>query len=452
MRFIYGQGWTHFADDTDGDDTNGATGGTGGEDGEVVDDGGGDGGGASGGGDGARNDDGVDDHAADDKKAPAKKDEKKDQPVPLIDALDAALGYKKDAEGFRLDVNGNRTHGPDGKPLAEDDPTRAAKAAAGAKAGTETETHWANGKPKKDAKGNEVNEKGEITKAAAPAKVKTSAELVLTPQQMAVLKPEARARFQEMTSALKSHEGTIARLTEEIAPLKQARDNLASILQETQTSKEDLLGYLEFNANLRSGSPEGLKAALKVIEETRLEIYTALGIEPEGGGVDLLASHPDLAKRVENEELSRADALELAKARNLEKERSNAGAAARRTAEAQKEEDEAADNALESIKAWTKTLAASDLDYKAKEGRLLAVPEGGKLSLLQEVMRDYPPEQWLPTLKRLYSTLTVAKKPAASGGNGGNQPLRPRASRPGQPAPTTSKEALDQALGYTSSG
>jgi hypothetical protein len=58
---------------------------------------------------------------------------------------------------------------------------------------------------------------------------------------------------------------------------------------------------------MKSGDYEG---ALKIIENTRAGILKALG--REGPGVDLLAEHPDLKARVDNQEISRADALELA--------------------------------------------------------------------------------------------------------------------------------------------
>lgn len=349
-------------------------------------------------------------------------------------AIDAGLGYaKKPGEG-----------GDDEAAKAAAKKKAEEEAAAAAAAGKETETHYANGKPKKNEKGEDLDDKGQVKAAAAP-KAKTSTELALTKEQLAVLKPEARARFQEVISTLKAHEGTIAKQTETIKNLGEARDAILGVMEETHTSQDQLAAYLEFNALLQSKDPKDLESALQMVEDQRTALYQALGREPEGGGVDLLADFPDLKEQVENEDITRKAALEIAKGRREE---------ARRQAEARQQQDQqrtqqqteaerkkAGEKALGEIQSWTAGLEKSDLDYKAKEDRLLPQVQG--------VLKEYPPHLWLPTLKRMYEGIVI-QKPATTGDRQ-QRPLRPSGARPGAPAPASMQEAIDQGLGYASS-
>jgi hypothetical protein len=64
---------------------------------------------------------------------------------------------------------------------------------------------------------------------------------------------------------------------------------------------------------------------------------------------------------------------------------------------------------------------------------------------LEGVLKEYPPNLWLPTLKRLYAGIAVEKAPAVGGGS---KPLRPTGARPGAKAPSTMLEAINTGLGY----
>jgi hypothetical protein len=308
MRFVYGQGWVHYFDETNGEtDAKGTAGGAAGAaagDGVVDGDAAGDdldGGGAP---DGEGGDKGG--------AAAAKEEAPKDMKA----ALDLGLGYKKGPNGEQLDpLTGKAKTAP----AAKDD-IKAAKTEAGA--AKDTETHWANGKPKKDAHGNELDDRGAIAKKAAPAKAKTSAELNLKPEELKALAPKTQQRFGEMITTLKAHEGTINTLTTENKTLKEGRDTILGLMQEARCSDDDLAGYLYLNQLLTSNEPKDLELALSEIEKQRIELYARLGREPEGGGVDLLAHFPDLVKQVEDEEITRKAALEIAHARREKAARS----------------------------------------------------------------------------------------------------------------------------------
>jgi len=411
MTFIFGRGWVYQA--PEGDD--GAPGGGEAPAEEVIDEG------------GKPKDSGGGDAAASE-PAGAKEEAPKD----MKSAIDVGLGYKKGPGGEALDPLTGKVKEEPAKPGA-------AKPVGEVK---ETETHHANGAPKKDEKGQALDDKGKVVKPAAAPKLKSAAELDLKPEEKKALHAKTQGRFAEVITTLKAHEGTIAKQGDTIKTLSEARDAILGVLEETHTTQDQLSAYLEFNALLQSKDPKDLDAALRMVEGQRMALYKALGREPQGGDLDLLADFPDLKKHVEEEEITRAAALEIAQGRrekaareaNAQREQ-NQQRSQQQTAEQRKQ---AAEGALKGIEAWTAGLAKTDLDYKAKEDKLLAKVDG--------VMKSYPPNQWLPTLQLLYEGIEIQKAAPASGRQ--NQPLRPSGATPGAKAPNSMLEAINQGLGY----
>lgn len=416
-RFIFGRGWVYQAPEGDDAGADGAGGGAGGDD-AAAGDGGDEGGAASDGGES----DGSDDGTVADEGGGAEGEAPKD----MMSAIDAALGYKKGPNGETLD------------PL-----TGKVKVDQVEKKTVSNEEKHPNGKPKKDAAGNEIDENGVITKRAEAPKPKTSAELALKPEELKALGAKTQQRFGEMITTLKAHEGTIAKQSADIKVLSEARDTILGVMEETHTTQDQLAAYLEFNALLQSKDAKDLESALQMLEGQRTALYAALGREPEGGGIDLLKDFPDLKKQVDEEEITRAAALEIAKGR---RERAARQAEEQRQQQQQQQKTQTAEQrkqagekALADIEAWTAGLAKTDLDYKAKEDKLLAKLDG--------VLKSYPPEQWVSTLKLLYEGIEITKAPASPGGKQ-NQPLRPSGAKPGAKAPNSMLEAINQGLGY----
>jgi len=316
-------------------------------------------------------------------------------------------------------------------PKVDDPAAKKAEEEAAAAAVAKADKH-ANGAPKKDAAGNELDDKGAITKKAEAPKAKTAAELDLTADEKKALNAKTGARFNEVISTLKSRETEIATLTEQMKPLAEARDTMIGILEETKTSSDQLSAYLEFNRMLQSGDPKELESALQMIENQRATIYQALGREPAGGDIDLLKGFHDLKKQVEDEEITRAAALEIAAARREKV------ASAARTQQQQNQQhgvaqvEKARKTALADITAWTKKLTAEDLDYKAKEDMLL--------EQVDEVLKTYPPNQWLTTLQMLYRGIVIQKAPPVQDKT--KQPLRPSGPKTGAKAPQNMFEAM----------
>lgn len=417
-KFVFGRGWV-LSDETDGEggDAGGAPGGEGAAGGEGGGEGAGEGAGGDGGGEGGGG-------------APGAGGAAEGAPKDMKSAIDAALGYTKPAGAD-----------PGGKLAAK----TGEKPAAAGDGGKETETHHANGKPKKNEKGEDLDPEGKVV-TKTPPKAKTAAELDLKPEERKALSAKTQQRFGELVTTLKAHEGTIAKQGEQIKTLTEARDAIVGVLKDAGCSQDDLAGYLSFHAMLKSGDAKQIEDALSIVEKQRLALYKALGREPEGGGLDLLAEFPDLAKQVEDAEITRAAALEIAQAR---RERAAREEEARRRQEQGRTQQQTAEErkkvetkALSDIDAWTAELQKGDLDYKAKEAKLVAEVEG--------VIKEYPPHLWLPTLKRLYAGIVIQKAPQPSTRQ--NQPLRPSGAKAGAKQPDSMLEAINQGLGYATQG
>jgi hypothetical protein len=319
----------------------------------------------------------------------------------------------------------------DSKVTETDEEKTAREAEEAAAAAAKADKH-ANGTPKKDAAGNELDDKGVIVKAAEKPKAKTSAELQLSKEQLAALKPESRQRFAEVINTLKTKEAEVVELTKKIEPLQGARDAIIGIMEATGTTSAQLSGLMEFNRMLNSEKPQDWEAALKLVEDQRAQLYQALGREPDGGGVDLLAEFPDLKQKVAEASLTREDALEIAQARRNKAAGDASAAQGRKTEEQRQATLKARGDAQNAITSWAAGLAKSDIDYKAKEERLL--------EQVDEVIKNYAPNQWLPTLQLIYKGLVVTKGGAP--GPKGKQPIRPSGAKPGAKAPTNMYEAM----------
>ena len=288
----------------------------------------------------------------------------------------------------------------------------------------------------KTARDAEAKKKAEAEEAEK-AKTRKADDFQLTPQMKKHLSQEAQQRFHQLHRHAKEQETQVAKLSETNKVLGEARDSILGVLQETNTTQEQLIGYLNFNALLTSNDPRDLHSALNMVESQRAAIYKALG--KEAPGVDLLDEFPDLAGDVAESRITRERALEVAQGRRreqaLKQQRDTQGEQARTAQAAKKVQDDA----VASIEAWSRKMARDDIDYKKKEEKLL--------SKLPQIMKDYPPDLWLSTLQNVYDAIEVVKPPAAPPGNGGT--LRPSGARPGAKTHTSlTPEALRDGLGY----
>ena len=354
-------------------------------------------------------DEGLEDQNVEERDTPEEKPTEKEKPVEeqMLEGIKAAI-TPKDTEG---------------------EAKKKEEAAAQAKADEgKTPEQIAEAKVAADAKKKADADAAEKEKN----KGKRADDFQLTDEEKKVWKQEGQRRFNELRGYAKANEAEARRLSEENTALSTARDNMMSVFKDTHTTPEDLTALLDYNIKLKTGD---LKGALAIVDEARKEILKALN--QEAPGVDLLEEFPDLKGKVDNLELERPSALELAAARRREAQSEQQ----RKREEEQRQQDASGEQvqqqALDAITKWDKEMAGGDMDYEVKSAKVNARVKG--------VMSAYPPRLWLVTLKNIYDSIEVVK-PAGIPGKG-DTPLRPTGAKTGAKVfDTLSPEAIRAGL------
>lgn len=248
------------------------------------------------------------------------------------------------------------------------------------------------------------------------------------------LSPKADGRFQALANEVRT-QVTRAETAETKAKEHETTINgFRDILRDTQTTSEDLSQMLEYNRMVKSGNLEG---ALQILDGQRAALARALGRPIEG--VDVLEGFNDLKQDVQDGKITLERAAEIARGRHVDTSLRAQNDRTRQQQQGQQERQQQVDGALSEITKFSKDMAASDVDYPAKEKILLAA--------IEEISKEFPPALWAKQVKMMYRTITVA--PAAAAPVTTHQPLRPNSGGGGKPKPKSMFDAVSAGLGYS---
>lgn len=248
------------------------------------------------------------------------------------------------------------------------------------------------------------------------------------------LKAESQQRFQKLVDTTKE---SVARAEKAEAAAQTHEATVSSfrqILEETQTSAEDLSQLLEYNRLVKSGDLEG---ALKILDEQRSIIAQYLGKPIEG--VDVLQGFDDLKQSVEAQQITIEHAAELAKARRLQSAIQQQQQDQQQQQQSQEEMQKAVQAAVSSITAFATEKSKTDIDYKKKEEILLKAAN--------TITSKFPPNFWREQIELMYDNIVVPTTVSAPMQRP-PQPLRPNSAGGGKPQPKNMGEAIDVGLGY----
>lgn len=241
--------------------------------------------------------------------------------------------------------------------------------------------------------------------------------------------PTADQEEAELLAGVKSERGKerIKQVFAERKQLEQDVTEFRELVKSTGMSAQDFAQTLEFGRLVNSGDEKNLRVALEMIEGQRAMLYQKLGVEAPG--VDLLAGHDDLRDAVDNMEITRDKAVELAKYRKQQ-----ADVQQRQQAQVQQQQDRQAyeqtvTNAATAMEAYLQT-RANEVDHQA---RMRVISEHFKNpENLQAFVTTYQPNQWAATIKMMYDSIKVPNAPAPAA----PQPIRSRPASLGTPAPS----------------
>lgn len=224
-------------------------------------------------------------------------------------------------------------------------------------------------------------------------------------------KPEELDKKTDNIRELRTHYETVK------AEKEQAENTLNAIretVQEAGVNAQEFRGLLDYARAVKTGN---LDSALQILDTQRAALAKALGRELPG--IDLLASHPDIAAQVQSLELPRNRALELAHAREQQAQQ-QAWMQEQQAQQAQAQQSQAQQSAaIQQIADLGENWAKTDPDYLEKEKVLL--------KYLPQIRSNFPADMWPRQIQMLYQTLSDARpatpSPSAlrAGGSAGSR-------------------------------
>jgi hypothetical protein len=381
--------------------------------------------------------------AAVDAATPADVLEPKDDDDTSSSDAAAAAGAADDDKG----ADGDKTKAKDGEDSTAPDPAadrgdgRNAKGEFVKKQG-ETDADFEKRKAAPAAKG-AADPKGELDPKTGKPKVAPAAKKA-DPVNDPIpddVKGKTRERMVGLVTVAKT-------LTQERDTARASLKAFDDAIKETGADPDTFANHMTLLGAMLSTDPAQQREAIKLLRHQADRIAEDLGDTP--AGKDPLEGHQDLIDAVEDGDMSKKHAIELAERRNREKA-SETRKTKQTAAESEAAEfNTAVDAAREDLNEYGAQLAEKDPLFKTKAAILLPA--------VQAMAQSTHPSKWLDAYKKMYANLKIAPRAAVGGGQdtrqrvaagtGDRQPSRPRQGAGGgaKPAPTSLEAAIDFGL------
>lgn len=209
------------------------------------------------------------------------------------------------------------------------------------------------------------------------------------------------------------------------------------IVRETGAEPQALAEMFSFLKLSNSGDRADQEKAFEIAERVRNGLAVSLG--KDVAGVDPLEGFPDLQKRVEDMDLPREDAIEIARLRRTDQVRQSQETQQRETREQAARRSAAVNAAADKIDKIGDELARSDPYYahKIKHMQEKVVPK---------LIELYHPNEWAAKFREYYDMIPNPKRPASSGGQGAGQPMR--GSGEGAPGARPEPKSMEDAIRF----
>jgi hypothetical protein len=292
---------------------------------------------------------------------------------------------------------------------------------------------------------------------AKPADGKPSDEFGELPKDA---KAETRERFDRMKASYDTlhaeattlrtaataagYQDTAALVKDLPAIVQRAKngDDLLDMVRETGADAEqygaaiDTLGLI--NRAFNGGDLKAGEQAFEFLTREVAALGKLLG-KDVAGVVDPLADHPDLLAEVEDGDLTRARALELAAVRNQGAVRTHVETTKSNATRAESERVQAHNDGVVALNSLGQQLSAADpAGYAAKAPALVQA--------VAKIKATFPPAQWVAATQLAYEQIVVAA-PAPVATKPPPGPVRPNGPRPAmQPHYDNPMDALDAGI------
>ncbi len=237
------------------------------------------------------------------------------------------------------------------------------------------------------------------------------------------LQPKAQERFQKLVTEVKARD-------DQINELKTAVSYVQETFQTHGVKQEQFEQAVGFIGALNRGD---IATAEKMLLGQLRQLSLMTG-KDYGGEVNPLAEFTDLNEKVNGLQISREDAIEVARLRSQQQAQQRAfetQQAQQQTTQAAEQEFKTAQSALD---VWARQMAAQDIDWPKIEARLLPV--------IPELLKGIPPAAWANVVQTQYKLLKNAASEFRQTSNPTPQPLRPNGAGSPQGRPSSMYEAM----------
>ncbi len=277
-----------------------------------------------------------------------------------------------------------------------------------------------------------AEQQGQQPKPAAKADPKKTPDY--TPP--AGLSPDSMRRFQSLVADNKATRAELETLKGQAQQFEAVQKDVQAwngIFEDAKCQPQQFELAIDFIKCVNTGN---FDRAAQIITDQMRQLTLATG--RDFTAADPLQGHADLQKAVQEQQITRQHALELARSRQNE-------AAQRRTAEqGQRQQEQQAqwNNAVQAggkaVDDWLKEKQANDIDWPAKEAKLNEE--------IDWLATEVHPSKWVAHLEKFYGLIQVGSPPPAARTT---QPLRANGGAGGaQAAPTSMLEAINRGLQY----
>lgn len=202
----------------------------------------------------------------------------------------------------------------------------------------------------------------------------------------------------EVLASVRSERGK-KRLQEMLSERKEAitqLEGLQNYIREAGLNKEEFTSLLMMARLLNSKDVEQRKLGLQGLEAVRKDLYKSLG--QEAPGVDLLEGFDDLQKKVKDLELSKDDAILVARARMIQQQHEEQLKQQAERANLQREMENFGAKAMEAF-----SQRANDADF---EQRIVTLQKYFQnQDNLMRFVKTHPPESWGQALMFMYDQI-----------------------------------------------
>lgn len=231
------------------------------------------------------------------------------------------------------------------------------------------------------------------------------------------LQPKASQRFQDLVADNKAKDQALGQAKEAVTQIQRS-------VQEAGISPDEFAVLLDYGKLATSTDRRMQEQALDFAKAEVRRLSQDIGVESDG--VDLLDGFSDLQEQVDNFELSRDHAVELANSRRNQQRVQEHTEQTKQQYQTQQRQADVTQQSAQQIQSFMENQKKTDIDFNAKEKYLL--------SQVENIQKNYPPDQWPVIVEQLYSAV-------GSMASSQTQQVKKTAQSPLSPSGTTSGSA-----------